>query len=53
MRNLPGYGIWFFVFALAVSGLAACRTDRPATGIVSPWLTGFHIDMNIAQFRGP
>jgi len=40
------------VLALAVIGSAACRKG-PAEEPAARRLTGFHIDMNIAQFRGP
>lgn len=53
MRDLPACGVGFLMCALAASGLTACRTEGPATGAVRPRLRGFHIDMNIAQFRGP
>jgi hypothetical protein len=44
--------LWPVVLALAVAGSAACR-EKPAPGAGTSRLTGFHIDMNIAQFRGP
>ena len=53
MRDLPACGIGFLVCALAASVLTACRTEGQATGTAPPRMTGFHIDMNIAQFRGP
>ncbi len=44
--------LWPAVLALALVGSAACR-EKPGPGAGSLRLTGFHIDMNIAQFRGP
>ena len=44
--------LWPVVLVLAVVGSAACR-DKPGPGAAMSRLTGFHIDMNIAQFRGP
>ena len=44
--------LWPFVLALAVVGSMACR-EEPGRGSGASRLTGFHIDMNIAQFRGP
>ncbi|MGZ5453346.1 MAG: family 20 glycosylhydrolase, partial [Candidatus Aminicenantales bacterium] len=40
------------VLALAIVGSAACR-EKPAAASGPSRLTGFHIDMNIGQFRGP
>jgi hypothetical protein len=40
------------VLALAVAGTAACA-KAPVPGTAARRLAGFHIDMNIAQFRGP
>ncbi len=44
--------LWPVVIVLAVVGSATCR-EKPASGAGILRLTGFHIDMNIAQFRGP
>ena len=44
--------LWPALLVLAVIGTAACREETgPAAGPAR--LFGFHIDMNIAQFRGP
>jgi len=43
---------WPAVLALAVIGSLACR-DKPGSDPAPLRLTGFHVDMNIAQFRGP
>ena len=40
------------VLVLAVIGSVSCR-EKPAPVTTPSRLTGFHIDMNIAQFRGP
>ena len=44
--------LWPAVLALAIVGSAACR-EKPAAAAGPSRLTGFHIDMNIGQFRGP
>jgi len=44
--------LWPAVLVLAVVGAAACR-EKPGPETGPPRLRGFHIDMNIAQFRGP
>jgi hypothetical protein len=46
----PFVGLTLFV--LSAAGFAACGAKSPA-GTSSAWMRGFHIDMNIAQFRGP
>jgi hypothetical protein len=43
---------WVVLIALAAVGSAACRARPGAEAAPSP-LVGFHIDMNIAQFKGP
>jgi len=43
--------LWLAVLVLAAATAPACRT-RPGAGAPPARLTGFHIDMNIAQFRG-
>lgn len=44
--------IWPVALALAVVGCAAYR-EKPGEDAPPLRMTGFHIDMNIAQFRGP
>lgn len=44
--------LWPVLLVLAVVGSVACR-EKPGPGSGPSRLTGFHIDMNIAQFRGP
>jgi len=43
--------LWLVIFALLPAGLAACAA-RPEPSPASARMRGFHIDMNIAQFRG-
>ncbi len=44
--------LWPVVLALTVVASAACR-EKPGPEAAPLRLRGFHIDMNIAQFRGP
>ena len=43
---------WPAVLVLAIVGAVACR-EKPGPEPAPSRLRGFHIDMNIAQFRGP
>ena len=43
---------WPAVLVLAIVGAVACR-EKPGPEPALSRLRGFHIDMNIAQFRGP
>jgi len=43
---------WTALFVLSAVGSVACGA-RPGADVVTSRLVGFHIDMNIAQFRGP
>ena len=52
MSPVKIWRLWPAVLALAIAGSAACR-EKPAAAAGPSRLTGFHIDMNIAQFRGP
>jgi hypothetical protein len=52
MRNATPGRLARALLALAVAGTGACA-KAPITGTATGRLAGFHIDMNIAQFRGP
>jgi hypothetical protein len=43
--------VWLTIIMLSAAGSAACGA-RPTAGASSVGMRGFHIDMNIAQFRG-
>jgi hypothetical protein len=43
---------WLAILMLAAAGSAACGA-KSATAAAPARMRGFHIDMNIAQFRGP
>ena len=44
--------VWLTILMLVAAGFAACAA-RPETGAAAARMRGFHIDMNITQFRGP
>ena len=44
--------VWLAILMLAAAGFAACGA-KSATGAAPARMRGFHIDMNITQFRGP